>query len=76
MLMGEKIREYRKRRGISMTFIAGKVGISSSRMYHLEKGMIRLKVEEYERICKDGFGVDPAFFYTDAYLLEKNKTQE
>jgi transcriptional regulator with XRE-family HTH domain len=59
-----RMREYRENRGMSETYVAQKTGKTIRRISALETGKIRLTADEFEEICKKGYQVSPAIFFT------------
>jgi len=68
----QALREFRENRGISQVFVAGKVGKKSGRISELETGAIRLTADELVDILLRGFGVSPAYFFTE--MFSENET--
>lgn len=60
MKIGEKIKETRKAKGISVEYLAKELGISKTTIYRYENEDIgKIPVETFDRICKL-LGVTPA----------------
>lgn len=57
-----KIRKYIELNGLKLNFVAKKSGIPLKTFYRLVNGNKKMSLEEYEKICKYGLSVDPAFF--------------
>ena len=52
MNIGEKIRELRKERGISVEAFAGKLGVSKTTVYRYEDATIeKIPLQVFEKIC-------------------------
>ena len=73
MKLSERIRAYRLKHGITQTFIAGKVGMSVKTLNGIELGRQRLDADLFEKICRQGFGIDPSIFFREDVLESKNK---
>ena len=49
-LVGQRVRELRKTRGISMSFLASQVGIASGQLYKLEVGERMVTVDDLAQL--------------------------
>ena len=56
-MVGERIRELRKQRGLTLQALGEACGMSVQQIHRLERGHRRLTVDMLEQIC-DGMGVD------------------
>ena len=70
------LRDYRKSKGITQTFIAKKLGKPLSRISALETGTLRLMVDEFVEICINGYEVSPAIFFDDRFSINENDKQK
>lgn len=53
MTIGEKIKETRKAKGISVEYLAGELGVSKTTIYRYEDSTIeKIPVKVFDRICK------------------------
>ena len=60
MKIGERIRELRKERGLSLAYVANALGVSASTVYRYEESHIeKLPVNVFDKLC-ELFGVTPA----------------
>lgn len=66
--MNDRIRNYIKENGMTYTFVAKRANIDIKKFSRLMNNKQHLKAEEYERICRDGLGVDPSFFFSEKFL--------
>lgn len=73
MKMNERLKMYRKERGITQEYVARKTGISNKRLSFIENGHTKLTVDDFETICVKGYGVSPKYFFTNRFLDSKNK---
>lgn len=69
--MYQKLRKYRKSKGVTQTYIAKKTGKSNKRISALETGELRLTVDEFEELCMRGYEVSPKIFFDDNFLKNK-----
>lgn len=67
--IGNLIRLIRKSKGITGTFLASKLSISTSTMWKIEKGLVQVKAQELPLIA-DALGVEVNIFF-DQELAEK-----
>jgi transcriptional regulator with XRE-family HTH domain len=65
------MRRYLKEHGIRYRFVAERAGINPNRFYRLINGTSPLTVDEYEVICRKGFGLDPGYFFREECLSRK-----
>ena len=69
----EVLRKYREKNGITQTFIAQKLGKSVSRISAIERGGIKLTVDEFLEICILGYEINPSLILKDIELKVKNE---
>lgn len=74
MEMSQLIHNYVQDNGILKNVIARKCGIEEKRFYRMLNGQSKMTVDEYETICRDGLGVDPAYFFKQK--LSKNESKK
>jgi len=56
--IGRILRDYRKKQGISLVNVAGRLGDNyTSALSKLEKGGTRVRVDDLIRICRYGYGL-------------------
>jgi transcriptional regulator with XRE-family HTH domain len=67
MEFANRIRGYITDQGYVLKRVAEKSGIPSKKFYRLINGKTDMTLEEYESICKNGLGVDPAYFFKDRF---------
>lgn len=60
--LAQRIREYRKSKGISMSHVARQIGMKPNRLGSIEIGRIKLSADDFEKICKV-LEVDPSIFF-------------
>lgn len=72
MQLYEKVRAYRISKGISQTFVANSAKMNVKRYNYIEKGRQKMTANDFEIICRDGLGIDPAYFFDSDVLNSKN----
>ncbi|UTI41135.1 helix-turn-helix transcriptional regulator [Niallia sp. RD1] len=66
MSIQEKIKSYIENNGLIAKHIAeNKLNMNYQTFHLLLNGKRKLTVEMYEKICKDGLGVSPKYFWDD-----------
>jgi Helix-turn-helix. len=65
MKINEKIREYRITHGLLLKYVAESSGISMQRYSLMERGGLKMSVDDFVNICKKGLNVDPSIFYNN-----------
>jgi transcriptional regulator with XRE-family HTH domain len=60
--ISQRLKEYITSKGIKYSTVAKNAGISQKRFYRVINGDCHLTADEFEKICKDGLSVEPAFF--------------
>jgi len=68
----QRIRQYIKDNGMTLTFVAGRAGMDVKKLSRLLNTNQKMSTDEYEKICMEGLKVDPAFFYKEKFLESKN----
>lgn len=58
----ERIRNYRKSKGITQVHISKVTGIDNKRLSFIENGNVELRAEEFVLIVEKGFELDVSFF--------------
>lgn len=58
----QKIRDYRKSKGVTQVHISKMTGISNKKLSFIENGDVELKAEDFLLIVEKGFGLDISFF--------------
>lgn len=71
--LGSLIREIRKSKGVTATFLANKLHVSTSTVWKIEHDMVRIKFDDVVLIA-DLLGVDVQIFFDNA--VDKNATHE
>ncbi|WP_313428152.1 helix-turn-helix domain-containing protein [Siminovitchia terrae] len=71
MQLHEKIRQYRKSKGISQTFIAKKLKITVSGYNMKESGKRPITIDELEKIAKV-LGVSASIFFNNEFHVKCN----
>ncbi|WP_028547202.1 helix-turn-helix domain-containing protein [Paenibacillus taiwanensis] len=74
MKMNENIRVYITTSGLKFTRVAEKSGFNMKKFSRFMTNKQPMTTDEYERICREGLGVDPTFFYKNNFLDSKNKS--
>ncbi len=72
--IGEKIRELRKKKGLSQIELANRIGISFQQIQKYEKGLSKISISRLYQIS-DALGVDINYFFQEN-LLAKEHFQE
>ena len=72
ILLGKKIKEIRKKRGLTQDFLAEKVGIDAKHLSRIECGKNSLSLNLLYKIC-DVLNTDPCVLFDNISL--KNKTE-
>lgn len=70
----KRIRDYIMSNGIILKHVAEKSGIPQKKFYRLLNGTTDMTLEEYEKICRDGLGLEPSYFFTKKFS-ENEKTK-
>ncbi len=71
MKLHELLRDYRKSKGVTQTHISKVTGISNKMLSETENGLVRLRAEEFLKICQ-ALEVKPNFFM-DKLLENENQ---
>ena len=61
MKLHELLKDYRKSKGVTQTHISKLTGISNKMLSETENGLVRLRAEEFLKICQ-ALEVKPNFF--------------
>ena len=61
MDLTRQLRDYIRQHGIKLNFVAQKAGIPKQRFYGIMSGRMKLRADEFVRVC-DALNVDPKFF--------------
>lgn len=72
--MNQRIRRYIKDNGMTFTFVAERAGFDIKKFSRFMSNRQQMTTDEYEKICKEGLKVDPAFFYSHRFLETQNKS--
>lgn len=72
MKMHQIIKNYIKRNGLKMNYVAHQCDINPKRFYRIINGDAPLDVEEYSKIC-EGLNVSPGYFFENNFLETKNE---
>lgn len=72
MKINEKIKSYIHTNGLIMKVVANRSGIELKRFYRIVNGNSAMSVEDYEKICKNGLGVDPSIFFKQKISKNEN----
>lgn len=72
MKINERIKDHINSNGLIMKVIATKSGIDLQRFYRIVNGNSAMTVEDYEKICKQGLGVDPSVFFKQNISKNEN----
>lgn len=72
MEMYQRIRQHIADNGIVLKKVAERAEIQEKKFYRLVNGKSKLTVDEYERICLNGLGVEPAYFFTRKFSKSEN----
>lgn len=70
--LGHCIRDLRKSKGITATFVAEKIGISSSSLWKIEHDSMRVRADHLEQLA-GVLGVDVSYFF--ACSVDKNANE-
>lgn len=70
--IGEKIRELRKRWGLSQMELAERLGVSFQQVQKYEKGITKISVSRLKDVA-DALGVDIAEFFKEDALIKEIK---
>lgn len=73
MKMSDLIRKHIQENGFIKNVIAEKCGIDQGKFYRIISGSQNMTVEEYESICREGFGLDPSYFFKLKFSKIENK---
>jgi transcriptional regulator with XRE-family HTH domain len=65
MEMFKRIRYYIEDNGIVIRKVAERSGIGEKKFYRLVNGQSKLHVDDYEKICRDGLGLHPGYFFEE-----------
>jgi adenine-specific DNA methylase len=57
------IRNYIKQNGMSFSFVADRSGFNIKKFSRFMSNKQPMTTDEYEKVCKEGLRVDPAYFY-------------
>jgi len=75
MKMSEIIRKHIQENGYIKNVIADKCKMDHQKFYRILSGNKNMTIEEYELICREGFGLDPSYFFKKKFSeSEKNKS--
>ena len=69
ILLGENIRRFRKKEGMTQEQLAEKAGIDQKQISKIESGRVQAKLSTYLRIA-NALGVSIDHFLADALLIE------
>ena len=73
MKINKKIKDYISSNGLIMKVVAKKSGIRLQRFYRILNGDTAMTIDDYEKICKLGLGVDPSIFFKQNFSKNENK---
>lgn len=71
MQMFKRIRHYIEDNGIVIRKVAERAEIGEKKFYRLVNGHAKISVDEYEKICRKGLGLDPGYFFN--YNVSENE---
>lgn len=71
MELHERIKEFRRSKGISQTFVANKLNITVSGYSMKESGQRSITINELEEIAK-ALGVSASIFFNDEFHVKCN----
>jgi transcriptional regulator with XRE-family HTH domain len=69
-MVGERIKELRKKHGLSQAQFAAKVNVSQPMIMYWENGTKPVSAAGVAKICKE-FKIESSYFYTPAPMGEK-----
>lgn len=75
ILLGQKIKEIRKKRGLTQDFLAEKVGIDSKHLSRIECGKNSLSLNLLYKIC-DVLNIEPCALFDNIALKNKKEIIE
>jgi transcriptional regulator with XRE-family HTH domain len=71
MMMCERIRQFIKENGMTLTHVSKKSSIKLQKISRIVRGEQTLTIDDYESICR-ALNVEPGFFYNEKFLKSKN----
>lgn len=72
MKLHEKLNKYLKAHGIKQTHVAEKAEMSVKTLNAILLGRQRLTADTLEIICRKGLDIEPAYFFEQKVLEDKN----
>lgn len=76
MKINERLKAYRLKHGLIQKYVAEQANISAQRLSAIEKGTLKLSVDEFESICIKGLNTNPSYFFADKFLENENLANE
>jgi transcriptional regulator with XRE-family HTH domain len=71
--MYQLIRQYITDHGLLLKKVAERATIEQKKFYRLVNGKTEMSIEDYEKICRNGLGIEPTYFFTKNFSkIEKN----
>lgn len=74
MNVNQRIRHYIKSNGMTFTFVADRAGCDIKKFSRFMSDKQKMTTDEYEKICREGLRIEPAYFFSPKFLETKNKS--